>query len=81
MLFAAIYLVMAGCGFWFLNAAMGRAAKPHFGLTYLRASLGWSFCFMAVAVLIRLVFGFWWMHPALAVVIGFVMSATLMAII
>ncbi len=79
MLFAAIYLVMAGCGFWFLNAAIDRATKPHFGLAYLRAGLGWSFCFMAVDVLIRLMFGVWSMHPALAVVIGFIMAAAMMA--
>lgn len=81
MYFAAIYLVMAGCGFWFLNAAINRAAKPHFGLAYFRASLGWSFCFMAVGVLIRLTLGFWWMHPALAVVIGFTMAAAMMALV
>lgn len=81
MLFAAIYLVMAGWGFWFLNAAIDRAARPRFGLAYLRASLGWSFCFMAVDVLIRLMFGFWSMHPALAVVIGFAMAAAMMAMI
>ena len=81
MLFAATYLVMAGCGFWFLNAAIGRAPKPHFGLAYLRASLGWSSCFMAVDVLIRLMFGVWSMHPALAVVLGLLMAAAMMAII
>ena len=81
MLFAAAYLVLAGYGFWFLNAAIDRAAKPNFGLAYLRASLGWSFCFMAVGVLIRLVLGIWWMHPALAVVFGFVMAASMMAMV
>ena len=81
MLFAAIYLVLAGCGFWFLNTAIDRAPKPRFGLAYLRASLGWSFCFMVVGVLARLTLGFWWTHPALAVVMGFMMAAAMMAVI
>lgn len=81
MLFAAIYLVTAGAGFWFVSAGLKRSAKPHLGLVYLRASLSLSFGLVAMVLLVRLVFGFWWMHPGLAVLIGFALPAGMMAII
>ena len=80
MLFAVTYVVIAGASFLLLNAALHRSAKPHFGLAYLRASLGVSVCLVAMDLLIFLVFGFWWMPLALAVGLGFVWPGVMLAI-
>lgn len=73
--------MLAGSGFWFLSAGINRSARLHLGLVYLRSSLGLSFGLVAMVLLIRLMFGFWWMHPGLAALIGFAMPAAMMAII
>jgi hypothetical protein len=81
MLFAAIYLVTAGAGFWLLRVSIDWSAKRHVGLAYLRASLGLSFCLVTMDLLIRVIFGLWWVHPGLAVFLGFFIPAAVMAII
>lgn len=79
MLIAAIYLVITGGGFLLLHAVIRRSTRPRPGAVYLRAALGLSSCFVAMDLIIGVMFGAPWIPLSLAVGLGFAMPGVMLA--
>lgn len=70
MFLALAYVMIAGLGALLAHAMARRAAGPHLGVAYLRASLGLSASLVAIDLIIFVIFGIWPMPLGAAIVIG-----------
>ena len=78
MFLAATYLVIAGIGFLVLHWVIARSTQSHLGVVYLRAALALSSCFVAVDLIIVMLFGVWWVPLPLAVGLGFALPGAML---